>query len=476
MKVKNIMFSGFMAVVLAGVCGAASAAEMTGDALVVASKGYVDVKLGNVNTELSEKITALEDANKEGGSVANSIAAAQEAAGDAQDAADKAQSDVNDLAGKMDLTVPTSDLSTALADKEDTANKLVSGDIDLLDAEGKVNKTAVSALVGEDTKFPTVGAAVEIANAKAQEVLANVSEVSANLGGLTTKVGEHTASIQKLEGGEDVTGSVANAIKQSKDYADSLASSYDAAGSATNALNDAKTYTNEKVEALDGRTGTEAADGSYVVQTTETDGVVTVSRQTFDSTISTADNAVHSTVTAPTTAAVVTYVADQMGTVTTQANSVQEQLDQIYKKDGEVESGILPLIQNDLQGQIDAIKNADTGVLAQANDYTDTEVSGLETKFMNETNGTVTAAIKAEADRAKLAEQGLQSAIDTINNEQNGILAQAKDYTDNGLAKLYSNASTCIAASASKHCIMSAHADESGNPVYVWIDLTAPAE
>ena len=63
-----------------------------------------------------------------------------------------------------------------MATKENTANKLESSQIDLLKADGKVNTDAMNALVGEDTKFPTVGAAVEIANAKAQEVLENVFE------------------------------------------------------------------------------------------------------------------------------------------------------------------------------------------------------------------------------------------------------------------------------------------------------------
>ncbi|MBR6685397.1 MAG: hypothetical protein IKL37_03995 [Alphaproteobacteria bacterium] len=341
MKVKNIVFSGFMAVVLAGVCGAASAAEMTGDALVVASKGYVDVKLGNVNTELSEKITALENANKEGGSVATAIAAAQEAADDAQDAADNAQSDVDTLAGKMDLTNAASDLSTALAAKENTVNKIATTNANYFTG-GKVKENALTSMASDNANFPTIAAAVEIADAKAQDVLTKVNANAGSLNAITTNV-------EKLMGADTEVGSVAYQVKQEKERAE-------------------------------------------LAEQANTDAIATL--------------------------------------------------------------------------------NGD----ASTEGSVDYKVSALETKLMDATNGTVTAAIKVEADRAKLAEQGLQSAIDTINNEQNGILAQAKDYTDNGLAKLYSNASTCIAASASKHCIMSAHADESGNPVYVWIDLTAPAE
>lgn len=456
MKVKNIVFSGFMAMVLAGACGAANAE------IIVASQKYVDTKLGSVNTELSGKITALETANATGGAVANAIAEAKQAGTNAQGAVDA-------LAEKMDLTSEGSDLSQALATKEDTANKITTTDATYF-TNGKMAEGALTEMASDNTNFPTIATAVEIADAKAQDVL---TKVNANAGNLSTI----TANVEKLMGADTVAGSVAYQVKQeetramaaeaqvladAKDYADGLATNYDVAGSAAGALNDAKTYTNEKVEALDGQTGTEAADGSYVVQTTEADGVVTVSRQAFDSTISTADNAVHSSVTAPTTAAVASYVADQMMTVTTQANSVQEQLDRIYKKDGEVESGILPTIQSGLQGQIDAIKNADTGVLAQANDYTDTEVSGLETKLMNETNGTVTAAIKAEADRAKAAEAQ--------------ALTDAKAYTNTEMEKFYANAETCVTSSESNNCIMSAKLDAENKVQYVWISLTNPAE
>lgn len=341
MKVKNIVFSGFMAVVLAGVCGAASAAEMTGDALVVASKGYVDVKLGNVNTELSDRITDLEEANAEGGSVATAIAEAKQAAGDAQDAADDAQGAVDTLAGKMDLTVPTSDLSTALATKEDADNKITTTNVTYF-TNGKVAEGALTTMASDNASFPTIAAAVEIADAKAQDVLTKVNANAGSLNAITTNV-------EKLMGADTVAGSVAYQVKQEKERAE----------------------------------------------------------------------------------------------LAEQANA-----DAIATLNGDAST----------EGSVDY------------------KVSALETKLMDETNGTVAAAIKVEADRAKLAEQGLQNAIDTINDETNGILATAKAYTNTEMAKFYANAKDCVTNAKSKHCIMSAYADESGNPVYVWIDLTAPAE
>ena len=396
MKVKNIMFSGFMAVVLAGVCGAASAAEMTGDALVVASKGYVDAKvttLTSKDTELSGKITALEDANKEGGDVAKAIAAAQ-------GAADAAQLDVDTLAGKMDLADSNSDLSKALAAKENTANKIATTDSTYFTG-GKVADGALTSMVSDNTNFPTVAAAVQIADAKASEVL---KKVDSNAG----EMAEIASTVETLAADENTPGSVKNQVKVEADRAKG--------------------------------------------EESRIEGLVTAETQRAEG----EENRIEGLVTAETQRA--------------------------------------ELAEQGLQTAINDIIDETDGILAQAKDYTDTEVSELETKLMDETSGTVTAAIKVEADRAKGeesrivglvtaeesramgVEQGLQNAIDTINNGTTGIYAQAKAYTDAGLTTIYSNASECIAASPSNNCILSARTGTDGKPMYVWISLTAPAE
>ena len=66
---------------------------------------------------------------------------------------------------------------------------------------------------------------------------------------------------------------------------------------------------------------------------------------------------------------------------------------------------------NALQGAIDAINNASTGILATAKDYTDTEV-------------------RKEKTEREAADTDLQDAIDAINDATNGILAKAKTYAD----------------------------------------------
>ncbi len=488
MKVKNIMFSGFMAMVLAGACGAANAQ------IVVASQKYVDDKVTTLNskdTELSVKITALEDANKTGGAVADAIAAAQ-------GAADAAQSDVDTLAGKMNLDSADSDLSQALALKEDAANKLDSSQIDLLNTDGTVNKDAVNTLVGNDTKFPTVGAAVEIANAKAQQVLENVNSVSANLGTLTSKVDEHTASIEILEGGEGVTGSVANQVKAEADratqaeagLAQAIADEKSRAEAAeqglqtainainngeTGALATAKGYADEKVAAEKERAeAAEQANAQAILDAkTELKGY--------------ADAAESDAVTTANA-----YTDSQVSTLTSQtANN----------------TGAIAQLRTDVNAAGVAIDD-----IAKEGGTIDQKVSALETKLMDDTNGTVTAAVAAEKTRAEgkeaeLAtaisnektraegeetrieglvtaekeramgvEEGLQNSINAINNDTNGIYAKAKQYTDAGLNTIYSNASECIADSDSNNCILSARTGTDGNPMYVWISLTAPAE
>ncbi len=455
MKVKNIMFSGFMAVVLAGVCGAASAAEMTGDALVVASKGYVDAKvttLTSKDTELSGKITALENANKEGGDVAKAIAAAQ-------GAADAAQLDVDTLAGKMDLADSNSDLSKALAAKENTANKIATTDSTYFTG-GKVADGALTSMVSDNTNFPTVAAAVQIADAKASEVL---KKVDSNAG----EMAEIASTVETLAADENTPGSVKNQVKVEADRAKGEESRIEG-------LVTAETQRAEGEESrIEGLLTAETQRAELAEQglqdaiddiNDETDGVLAQAKGYTDTEVSELE----------------TKLMDETnGTVTAAIK---------------VEADRAKLAEQGLQTAINDIIDGTDGILAQAQDYTDTEVSELETKLMDETNGTVTAAIKVEADRAKGeesriaglvtaeesramgVEQGLQNAIDTINNGTTGIYAQAKAYTDAGLTTIYSNASECIAASPSNNCILSARTGTDGKPMYVWISLTAPAE
>ena len=238
-----------------------------------------------------------------------------------------------------------------------------------------------------------------------------------------SKLNEAKQYAAGLASNYDASGSAAQALEDAKDYADSLASSYDGAGSAATAESNAKKYTDDKVKTLNGVTGSVSADGNYVVQTTEANGIVTVSRQAFDTSISNDDNAEHSTVTAPTTKAVATYVADQIGTVATQTNSVQEKLDQIYKRTGSEatgyeETGVLPDIQKDLQDQIDAINDAENGVLADAKSDTDAKIAGLDATVAVEANSNkfVTGVVEVDGKLTSVQSSTINAAVVALAN------------------------------------------------------------
>ena len=102
-------------------------------------------------------------------------------------------------------------------------------------------------------------------------------------------------------------------------------------------------------------------------------------------------------------------------------------------------------VEEGLQGAIDLINNAETGILKSAQDYADQQVKALEDGQVNTNKEGVAAnkaAIEAEVSRADAVEKELQAAIDLINNGNGkegdelvkGLLDQAKDYTDQEVA------------------------------------------
>ena len=98
----------------------------------------------------------------------------------------------------------------------------------------------------------------------------------------------------------------------------------------------------------------------------------------------------------------------------------------------DINAAILALQGSDLQQSEDinsleeavAAINGDAGILAQAKDYTDTQVGALGTTVSNN---------KTELDGEI---ENLQKAIDAINNEDTGILAQADANIINAIAEL----------------------------------------
>ncbi|MBQ8473915.1 MAG: hypothetical protein IJ500_03580 [Alphaproteobacteria bacterium] len=264
MKVKNIMFSGFAAAVLAGACGAADAATYT-----LASKDYVtnqlatkqntltagegiditddtisadlstvtvegadgtQVPVSDALTDLTQSVAGVQESigdlgtNDDGSAKTvadaleekqDTLTADQQAAVDsgitAEDVAEieSTASAVDSLAGTVGdaesgLVKDVADLKTDITTKAD-AQALTEG---LALKEDVANKIAsataeqIEALSTEEkeAKYPSVSVAQTIANA----AVTKVNEVAGDLSTLQTQVGTNTADITQLK--TDVAG------------------------------------------------------------------------------------------------------------------------------------------------------------------------------------------------------------------------------------------------------------------------------
>lgn len=209
MKVRNIMFTGFMAAIL----GATSANA----AISVASQGYVDAKVGAVSTSVSNLETTVSNTYQ-------TKAEAETAASGVE----------TELAKKVDQTVYDAHLTAQEA-------------IDAKQTEDISKNTAAIATLNGDAETPgSVKNEIKVLS----DLLGGTS---GDVTSLTTQVSANTTAIEKLNAEAATIGSVANSIAEAlkdystteqvdakdtatldaaKEYADGLADNYDAAGSA----------------------------------------------------------------------------------------------------------------------------------------------------------------------------------------------------------------------------------------------------
>ncbi|MBO5696057.1 MAG: hypothetical protein J6S06_00925 [Alphaproteobacteria bacterium] len=240
MKIKNIMFSGFTAVILAGVCGASNAATVS-----LISKNYADTNLQakltqgeNITisedntisavipdavvdstelkavedalnaaiaekqekgdyltaeslTELNDAVTALQSGKAD---VATVTALQNAINGLGETYATKADMSAADTAlqnaiDAIDLTpyAKTADVEAGLALKEDVSNKVADMTAEQIEAMSSTDKA---------TKYPSISVAQTIANA----AVTKVNEVAGDLSTLQTQVGTNTADIAEIKG------------------------------------------------------------------------------------------------------------------------------------------------------------------------------------------------------------------------------------------------------------------------------------
>lgn len=242
MKIKNIMFTGFMAAILMSATGTASAA------ISVASQGYVDAKVGTATTSI-ETLTGTVAANKEAAETA--IAAAQKAGDDAA-AALESYKTTND--GKV--TKNTEDIAknaAAIATEKTDRETAVSGLDTRLD-------TAEETISGHTTTIGEHTTAIQGINEELGKMATSetVTDLTTDVGALKTQVGEgnvadriadavaaeasaREAADEGLQADIDAINDEENGIlKQAQTYADGLGVKYDAAGAAEAAQADAE--------------------------------------------------------------------------------------------------------------------------------------------------------------------------------------------------------------------------------------------
>lgn len=186
MKVKNIAFSGFMAAILMG------AVATPADAVSVASKEYVDARETAINTNLTQTYLTKTDAG-------NTYVTKTDA--EAFQKSEDALTD-QDVADAITGAVTNNEaLAGALADKEDTANKV-----------GAITKEQLDGMTATDkaNKYASIEAAEDIAEISA----AKINEVGGEVLQLSNQVSANKTAIETLNGGADETGSVANTIAQ----------------------------------------------------------------------------------------------------------------------------------------------------------------------------------------------------------------------------------------------------------------------
>ncbi|MBR6685398.1 MAG: hypothetical protein IKL37_04000 [Alphaproteobacteria bacterium] len=267
MKVKNIMFSGFAAAILMGV-GAANAAVIA-NPVTLADQGYVDTKVSQ-----------------------------------AEAAAKKHFDDKYDSESK---------LSVLLNAKEDAANKVSSdSNVDLSDMTPEEVNQFMAERSNENTKYPTVAAAQQIA----QVVLKSVSTTAADVSAMKTKVttlenvvgadansglqkavADNTSAIETLNGDVNTEGSVAKSIADALDEK-SYTTLTEVAGQGYLKSGDLTEYA--KTAELNAATVGET--GKFIATISETNGIVSASATEFAGEV-TADGAI-----APTAKAVNDFV------------------------------------------------------------------------------------------------------------------------------------------------------------------------
>lgn len=239
----------------------------------VASKGYVDAKVG-ANTTLIENLSTTVTNNQNANTEA--IAAAKKAGDDAAAALEAYQTSNNTAVSGLDTRVSANEtaISGLQSGKADKGTKL--SDYGITDAYTKgetdtaiavaVKGTMegdVSAALGDylkkteaETLYETIAAAQVTNDTQDAKITANTDALTVLNGNATVdgsvakKIADAITALD-LSNSYDAKGAAGQALTDAKAYADGLATNYDAAGSATSALAEAKGYTDTEIDKLE---------------------------------------------------------------------------------------------------------------------------------------------------------------------------------------------------------------------------------
>ena len=236
MKVKNVVFSGFMAAILMSATGTASAA------ISVASQGYVDAQVDAVEASVSNTYLTKDDAadtylteTQVTEQITSVITAEDGAVATAQAAAEQAQSEVDALEGVVATKANAADVyskteADAKFEEQANATKKLQESKDYTDEQIKTLTESLGG-VGED--------------GESTGLTGTVAAQGVRITSLEDKVGTTSVADQIAGALTTAQGYADSAEANAKEYADGLAKNYDAAGSADDALTAAKAYTDE---------------------------------------------------------------------------------------------------------------------------------------------------------------------------------------------------------------------------------------
>ena len=338
------------------------------------------------------------------------------------------------------------------------------------------NKTAADATATLVGTLPEGATATTIVGYITEKTTGIASDQQLNeLGQTVSSQGEKITALETLTGENgQIAQNIAKTLQDAKDYAAGLATNYDAAGSAAAAETAAKGYTDTTVAGLDA--DQVGAEGSYIKLVSQADGKVSATAASFEGNVTDDSTSVN----APTTAAVVTYVKEKTDVISEGIGSANEEITSLKDRAGALEN------------EVDAINNADTGILALAKADATSKANAAQSAAEGKVTELANGAVKTNTE-----------AIAAINDAENGILAQAtadatskanaaqsaaEAYAD-GLAKNYDAAGSAQAVqntlkflataevpsectSGSAYCVLTM----TTGGAFAWTPLTSPVE